>query len=158
MNCNRSLGMSNSDRSRWKHTEQTMIEVRINLVQHTQCSNITSMTQRKESLIRAKPGHRIHLALEKLKMTFSSRLPTPENNAKGLGEQMHGSNETTQRCPQRNAAPTSKYQFIERHGRQYHARGLRRWAFCQTSRQECRGWDQRKWKPKKQDQVTVERV
>ena len=41
-----------------------------NLVQHTQCSNMTN-----ESLIRAKPGRRIHLALEKLKMTSSSRPP-----------------------------------------------------------------------------------
>ena len=49
-------GMSNSDRSRWKLTEQTMIRVRINLMQHTQCINMTSMTQRQESLIRAKSG------------------------------------------------------------------------------------------------------
>ena len=67
------LGMSNSDRSRWKLTEQTMIRVRINLVQHTQCSNMMPMTQRQEGLIRA--CHRIHLALEKLKMAFSSRPP-----------------------------------------------------------------------------------
>ena len=33
------------------------------------------MTQRQESLTRAKPGHRIHLALEKLKMTFCGRPP-----------------------------------------------------------------------------------
>ena len=32
---------------------------------------------------------------------------------------MHSSNEVTQRCPQRQASPTSKYQFFERHGRQY---------------------------------------
>ena len=75
MSCSRSTGMSNSDRRRWKITEQTMIRVRINLVQHTQCSTMTSMTQRQETLIFAKPGHRIHLALEKLKMTFSSRPP-----------------------------------------------------------------------------------
>ena len=71
---NRSWGISNSDRSRWKLTEQTMIRVRINLVQHTQCSKMTWMTQRQESLIREEPGNRIHLALEKLKMAFSSRL------------------------------------------------------------------------------------
>ena len=41
-------------------------------VQHTQCSNMTSMTQRQESLIRAKPGHRVHLALEKLMMRSQS--------------------------------------------------------------------------------------
>ena len=76
MRCSRSSGISNSDRSRWKLAEQTMIRVRINLVQHTQCSNMTSsMTQRQESLIRTKPGHRIPLALEKLKMTFRSRPP-----------------------------------------------------------------------------------
>ena len=68
MSCSLSSGIPNSDRSRWKLTEQTMIRVRINLVQHTQCSNMTSMTHWQESLIRANPGHRIHLALEKLKM------------------------------------------------------------------------------------------
>ena len=41
-------------------------------VRHTQCSNMTSMTQRQESLIRAKPGHRVHPALEKLKMRSQS--------------------------------------------------------------------------------------
>ena len=74
MSRSRRSGMSNSERSRWKLTEQTMIRIRINLVQHTQC-NMTSMTQRRECLIRAKPGHRIHLTLEKLKITFSSRPP-----------------------------------------------------------------------------------
>ena len=75
MSCSRSSSMSNYGRSRWKLTEQTMIRVRINLVQRTQCSNMTSMTQRQESLIRARPGHRIHQALETLKMTFSSIPP-----------------------------------------------------------------------------------
>ena len=51
-----------------------MIRVRINIVQHTQCSNMTSMTQ-QENLIRGKPGHRIHMALKKLKKTFDSRQP-----------------------------------------------------------------------------------
>ena len=67
------VGGTNSDRSRWKLTEQTLIRVRINLVQHKICSNMTSMKQRQESLIRAKPGHRIHLEHEKLKMTFSCK-------------------------------------------------------------------------------------
>ena len=40
-----------------------------------QCCSTTSITQRQESLIRVKPGHRIHLALVKLKMTFSSKPP-----------------------------------------------------------------------------------
>ena len=34
---------------------------------------MTSMAQQQESLILAKSGHRIHLGLEKLKMTFGSR-------------------------------------------------------------------------------------
>ena len=34
-----------------------------------------SVTQRQESLIKARPGHRIHLALEKLKTTFSNTPP-----------------------------------------------------------------------------------
>ena len=50
-----------------------MIQVWIHLIQHAQCSNMMSITQRQESLIRAKPGHRIHLALEKMNMTFSSK-------------------------------------------------------------------------------------
>ena len=65
---------------------------------------MASMTQRQESLIRTKPGHRIHLALEKLKMAFSSRPPHRRTiNTQGLGEQMNSSNEATQRCPQRHA-------------------------------------------------------
>ena len=51
-----------------------MILVLINLVQHAESSNMTS-TQRKGTLNRANPGHRIYLALEKLKIAFSSRPP-----------------------------------------------------------------------------------
>ena len=64
-----------SDRCRWTPTEQKIIRVRIKFVQHTQCSNMTSMTQRQETVIRVKPGLQIHLVLEKLKMTFSGRPP-----------------------------------------------------------------------------------
>ena len=125
MSYSSSSGMTNSDTIRWKITEQTTIRVRINLVQHTQCSNMTSMTQQQETLIRAKPGHRIRMSLEKLKMTFSSR-PTHRRRILKDREQMHSSNEAvTQRCPQGQASPTSKYQFFERHEKQYHARGLR---------------------------------
>ena len=42
----------------------------INLVQHTQPSNTKSMKQRQETMIVAKPGQRIHQALEELKVTF----------------------------------------------------------------------------------------
>ena len=62
--------MSNSSKSRWKLTEQTVSRDRINLMLYTQTSNTTSMTQRQETLIRTKPCHRIHQ--EKLKVTFSS--------------------------------------------------------------------------------------
>ena len=93
--------MSNSDRSRWKLTDQTMIRVRINLLQHSECSNMTSMTQRQESLIRAKPSYRIHPALEKLKMTLSSRpphrrtIPMDWENKCTVATKQH-------RCPQRH--------------------------------------------------------
>ena len=66
------LGMSSSSRSRWKLAEQTVIRVRTNLLQHTKLNHTTLMTQRQETLIGAKLGHRIHLELNKLKVTFSS--------------------------------------------------------------------------------------
>ena len=75
MSCGGNSSMSNSSRSKWKLAEQSMITVLINFVQHTQPSNITSITQRQETLIRLKPSHRIHLALKKLKVTFSSWRP-----------------------------------------------------------------------------------
>ena len=105
MNCSRSSTMSNSDRSRWTFTEETMIRVRINLEQHTQCSNMTSMTQQK-TMDRAKPGTE-HTRSSRSWRWHSAADPTPENNTQGLKEQMHSSNETTQRCPQRHDSPTS---------------------------------------------------
>ena len=59
-----------------------------------QCSNMASMTQRQESLIREKPGHRIQA-----EDGIQQQIPTSENNTHGLGEQMHSSIEATQRCP-----------------------------------------------------------
>ena len=44
---------------------------------------MTPITQRQGRLIREKPGHRIHLALEKLKITFSSRPPHRRTILKG---------------------------------------------------------------------------
>ena len=64
--------------------------------------------------------------------------PPNEHNTKGLGALMHTSNEVTQRCPQTNSSWTLKYQFP---GWQYHAHGLWRLAYCQTSCQRCRGWE-----------------
>ena len=98
------LGMSNSSRSRFKLAEQTVIRVRINLVQHTKPSHMTSMKPRQETLIRTKPGHRIHLALRSWS-DIQQLTPTPENNTQGFGEQMESSNEVTQRCPQIYVSP-----------------------------------------------------
>ena len=87
LSCGRSSSMSNTSRSRWKVAEQTVIRVRINLVQHTTPSNTPSMTQRQKTPMRTKPGHRIHLALEKLKVTFSSWLPHRRTILKDFGNQ-----------------------------------------------------------------------
>ena len=87
--------MSNSCRRRYKLAEQTVNQVQINLVQHTQPSNITSMTQRQETLMWTYPGHRIHLALKQLKVTFSCWPHELENNTQGLGVKMQNSNEVT---------------------------------------------------------------
>ena len=78
-------GMSNSSRSRWKHAEQTVnFRVWINLVQHTQPSNIMAMTQWQETLTKTKPGHQLPLALKKLKVTFSSWPPQRRTVLKDL--------------------------------------------------------------------------
>ena len=69
----RSSGMSNSDRSRWKLTEQTTIRVRINLVQDIQCRTWRWWHNDNKVWSKQKPGHWQHLALKKLLMTFSSR-------------------------------------------------------------------------------------
>ena len=47
--CSRSSVMSNSDISRWKLTEQTMIRVQINFEQDSQRSNLTSMSHRQKT-------------------------------------------------------------------------------------------------------------
>ena len=55
--------------------EQIVIRVLINFVQHTKPSHKTSMTERQETLMRTKTANRIHLALKKLKVKFSSWPP-----------------------------------------------------------------------------------
>ena len=52
-----------------------MIRVRINLVQHTQCSNMTTMTQRQEGSDSGEAWPPNTPAIQKLKMTFHSRHP-----------------------------------------------------------------------------------
>ena len=39
---------------------------------------------------------------------IQQQTPTPENNTQGLEEQMYINNEPAQRCPRRQASPTSK--------------------------------------------------
>ena len=51
---------------------------------------------------------------------IQQQTPTPENTTQGLGEQMHSSNEATQRCPQSQASPITKYQYFERLERPTH--------------------------------------
>ena len=108
-------GMSSSDRSRWKLTEQTMIRFRISITYTVQQHDVDDTTTRKsdqgKDLPPNSPGAR------EAENDIQHRTPTLENNTQGLGKQMHSSNDATQRCPQRHASPTSKYQFFERHER-----------------------------------------
>ena len=121
MSCSCSSGMSNSYKSRWKLTVQTMIRVRINFVQHTQRSKMTSMTQRQKTLMKAEPACPPNASgAREAEDGIQQQPPTSENNSQGLGGQMQKQHEATQRCSQRHASPTSKYQFFERHERQYH--------------------------------------
>ena len=115
-----SLEMSNYGRSRRKLAAQTVTWVRINLIQHTKPCNMTSITQRQETLIRAKPEHRMQLALQKLKLTFSGWPPcTPENNTHGLWEEIHNYQRSdTDVYNLIYASPTIKYKFSERHTKQ----------------------------------------
>ena len=65
------------------------------------------------------PGHR------EAEDDIQQLTPTPKNNTQGFGEQIHNSNEVTQRCPKKYASPTSKYQFSERQEKQCNAHCLR---------------------------------
>ena len=70
---------------------------------------MTSMTQRQKKTNQGEawppntPGSR------EVEDDIQKKTHTPENNTQGLGEQMHSSNEATQRCPERHASPTPKY-------------------------------------------------
>ena len=85
--------MLNSSRSRWKLDEQIVISVLINLVQHIKPSHTTSVTQRHDVTLIGTHG------AQEGEGDIHQLISTPENNAQGLGEQMHSSNEVTQRCP-----------------------------------------------------------
>ena len=118
--------MSNSDRSRWKLTEPCTTYT---VQQH----DVDDTTSRKSDQDKAwspnAPGAR------KAEDDIQQETPTPESNTEGFGEQMHSGNEETQRCPQRHASPTSKYQsFRDTRDNTKHivVEGMR--ACCQTSR------------------------
>ena len=110
--CNsRSSDMSNSDCSRWKLTEQTMIRVRINFY------NIHSAAtwRRWHNDKKVWPGQSLvteYTWRSVAEDDIQEQSPTPENNTHGLEKRMHSCNEATQRSPQRYASPTSKYQFL----------------------------------------------
>ena len=58
------------------------------------------MTQRQETLIREKPWPPNTPGAREAEDVIQQQTPTQENNTQGLGEQMHSSNEATQRCTQ----------------------------------------------------------
>ena len=49
-------------------------------------------------------------SVQEIEGKYQQLTTTPENNTRGLGEQMHNNNKITEMCPQRRASPTSKYQ------------------------------------------------
>ena len=100
----RSSGMSNSSWSRLKFAKQTVIRVRINSVHHTKPSHTTKMTQRQETSIIIKPGHRIHLELKKLNVTFSRDPHT--------GEQYSRNGRTDAKQQQSNTKVSTNRRFI----------------------------------------------
>ena len=88
--------MSNSDR-RWQLTEQTMIRVQINLA-HS--SSTMSKTQWRETLIKVNSWPPNAPGTQEAKGDSQQLTPTPVNNTRGLGEQIHNCNKVTQRFKQ----------------------------------------------------------
>ena len=110
-------------------TKQTVIRVLIKLVQYTWPSNMMSMTQRQETLIRKSLATEYTWRSRSWRWHSAADL-TPENNTQRLGEQVHNSNGVTQRCSQIYVSPTLKYKFTERHEKLYNSHDLRREACC----------------------------
>ena len=79
------------------------------------------------------------------------------NNIQGLGEKMHYSNEVRQRCPQRQASRTSKYQFSHIDKKQYHAHGHRRELAVNLHANDAEAGTSVNGNPR-QDKVTMGRV
>ena len=106
-------------------------------LQHAQCSTATGRGWHNDKSDKGKAWPPNTPSAWEAEDDIQQQTPTPENNTQDLGEQMHGSHEAKQRCPQRHASPTSKYKFFGRHGIKYHVNCLRMCGCCQTSRQEC---------------------
>ena len=101
---------------------QTVIRVRINLVQHTQPSNIASITQRQEKLGSEQAWPLNTHGAQEAGGDIQQLPLTQENKTRWLEEYMQNSNGVTLRCSQIYVSPTWKYQLSERHGKQYHGK------------------------------------
>ena len=75
---------------------------------HIHPSNITSMTQRQETLVRKNAWSPNTPGAQEAVGDIQQITPKPENDTQGLGEQMQNSNEVIQRCPQIYVSTTSK--------------------------------------------------
>ena len=120
MSCSRSLhGMSNSSRNRWMLAEQTFhLLNRQWLVFELTLYNILSQqhyvdhtTTRNSDQDKAWPPNTP--GAQEAQGHIQQLTPTPENNTRGLGEQMQNSKEVSQTCPRTHVSPTSKYKFPE---------------------------------------------
>ena len=137
-----SPNISNSGRSGRKLTEQTMIQVRIKLVQHTHSSNMSSMTQKQEPLIRRAwppnaPGD------SSAEDDSPHLIRTLTKNTRRLWEQLKNRNELTQKCTERHALPTPREQFFHRYDTKYHSHVSHRSSCLQTSHlaRMSKNWD-----------------
>ena len=121
MSCSRSSGISNSDRSRWKLTEQQWFEFGLTVY------NIHSAATWRRWPNDKKVWSGQSLAT---KYTWRSRswrwllAADPENNTQGLGEKMHSSNKQ-HRCIHKDKLHQPQNTNSLRHRRLYHDRSLR---------------------------------
>ena len=100
MCCDRSSFISNPRISRWKLAEQTVIRVRINLVQYTKPMqpDVDDTTTRKSYQGEARPLNTPDA--QEAEDDIQQLTPTPQNNTQGLGKQMQNNNAVTRRCPE----------------------------------------------------------
>ena len=145
MSCSRSLGMSNSDRSRWKLTEQTMIRVRYTLYNIHSAATWCQWHNDKKVWLGQRLATEYTWPSRSRRWHSSSRPPHRRTILKDWENKcIVAKKEHRGMYPQRRASPTSKYQFFESHERQYRAHVLRMWAFKHHTKNVEGG---RKWKP-----------